>query len=139
MPTIETDRLLLRPMTMRDVEALQALVYSDPDATKYLPGGKAWSIDETRTLVSWWVGHWQARNFGVWAVTDKHSGDFLGDCGLMYMISAGHVVELMYALGKSAWGKGIATEAAHAAVRHAFETMGIARITAIAEPANAAS
>lgn len=139
MPEIETDRLLLRPITMQDVDALQAAVYADDEATRYLPGGKAWPLSETRSLVAWWVGHWQARNFGPFAVIDKQTGAFLGDAGLMYMISAGHVIELMYAFGRSAWGKGIATEAVRAAVRHGFETVGLTHITALADPANIAS
>jgi ribosomal-protein-alanine N-acetyltransferase len=139
MPQIETARLILRPITLRDLDRLQALVYGNDEATQYLPGGKAWSIAETQTLVSWWVSHWQSRGFGPWAVIEKDTGDFIGDCGLMYMVGAAHGIELMYAFGKESWGRGIATEAARAAVRHGFEAANVRRITALAEPANIGS
>jgi len=139
MPTIETARLTLRPIMMRDLESLQRLIYGDADATKYLPTGKPWPLGETQALVAWWVGQWQARKFGVWAVTETATGEFLGDCGLMYMPSTTHTIELMYSLRKSAWGKGYASEAAQAAVRHGFEQMGLEHIVALAVPENIGS
>lgn len=139
MPILETARLTLRPITMRDLDDLQRLIYGDVEATKYLPTRKPWPIGETQALVSWWVGQWQARNFGVWAVIETATGEFLGDCGLMYMPSVTHTIELMYAFGKSAWGKGYATESAQAAIRHGFDEIGLERIVALAEPENVGS
>jgi ribosomal-protein-alanine N-acetyltransferase len=58
---------------------------------------------------------------------------------MLYMPGVGHTIELMYALGKAAWGKGYATEAVRAAVRYAFEDAGIGHMVALAVPENTAS
>lgn len=136
---IETARLLLRPFTMRDLDDLHRVIYSDPQVTTYLPGGEPWPLCETRSLLAWWVAHWEDKGFGPWAVTDQTNGAFLGDCGLMYLPSAGHTVELLYALGRESWGKGYASEAARATLRYGFEQAGLKQITAVAVPENAGS
>jgi RimJ/RimL family protein N-acetyltransferase len=48
-------------------------------------------------------------------------------------------VELGFALARSAWGKGFATEAARALVDHAFRDLGIPLLQAFIDPGNAAS
>lgn len=48
-------------------------------------------------------------------------------------------VELLYALDRTAWGRGLATEAAGAALAYGFEVAGLGRIIGITRPANAAS
>jgi ribosomal-protein-alanine N-acetyltransferase len=140
---IETARLRLRPFTMRDLDNLHAVIYSDPQVTTYLPGGEPWPLCETRSLLAWWVAHWEDKGFGPWAVLDKMSDAFLGDCGLMLSLgvspSAGHAVELLYALGRESWGKGYASEAARAALRHGFEQAGLKQIVAVAVPENTGS
>jgi RimJ/RimL family protein N-acetyltransferase len=139
MITIETARLTLRPVTMRDLEAFQSTLYGDPEVTRYLPTGKPWPITETQALLAWMVGQWQGRGWGPWAIIERETSAFLGDCGMLYMPSVGHTIELMYALGKEAWGKGYATEAVHAAVRYSFEVAGVSHMVALAVPDNTAS
>jgi RimJ/RimL family protein N-acetyltransferase len=139
MITIETARLTLRPVNMRDLDDFQCALYGDPEVTRYLPSGKPWPITETQALLAWMVGQWLGRGWGPWAIIERDTGTFLGDCGMLYMPSVGHTIELMYALGRSAWGKGYATEAAHAAVRYGFEVAGVSHMVALAMPENTAS
>ncbi len=40
MPQLETDRLLLRPFTLDDVDAYYTAIRSDPDVMRYLPGSE---------------------------------------------------------------------------------------------------
>lgn len=136
---IETARLLLRPVTMRDLDDLHGVIYSDPQVTTYLPGGEPWPLCETRSLLAWWVAHWEDQGFGPWAVIEQASGAFLGDCGLVIMPGAEHPIELLYALGRKSWGRGYASEAARAALRCGFEQVGLTQITAVAVPENTAS
>jgi [ribosomal protein S5]-alanine N-acetyltransferase len=139
MTTIETARLTLRPVNMRDLDDFQGALYGDPHVTRYLPSGKPWPLNETQALLAWMVGQWLGRGWGPWAIIERNTGTFLGDCGMLYMPSVGHTIELMYALSKNAWGKGYATEAAHAAVRYGFEVAGVGHMVALAVPENTAS
>jgi len=82
--------------------------------------------------------HWSQRGCGVWAVTDKTTGQFIGHCGLNFMSEAGEV-EVLYALRQDSWGQGLATEAARASVRFGFEQADLARLIALAVPENIAS
>src|SRR3712207_9025606 len=45
-------------------------------------------------------------------------------------------IEVGYYLGRSAWGRGVATEAGEAALRHGFETLGLDTIVAVVRPEN---
>jgi ribosomal-protein-alanine N-acetyltransferase len=71
-------------------------------------------------------------------VTDKITGQFIGHCGLNFVLEAGEV-EVLYALRTDRWGQGIATEAARASVRFGFENANLVRLIALAVPENIAS
>jgi len=149
MPEIETRRLRLRPMTSGDLSPL-ARMFADPDVMKYLPTGESRSVEETQVELSYMVDHWQQRGFGVWAVTLKDTGEFVGYCGLQYLheepggVSAealrdGTDVEVVAGLAKPYWQQGIAPEATRAALRYGFETIRLDRIVAAIHPDNDAS
>lgn len=137
---LETERLILRPFTMADLNAHQAAVYGDSLVTQYLPGGAPWALHETATLLAYWIEHQERHGFAPWAVIEKQSGAHLGHCGLMHIPRAPDgAVELMYALAKPAWGVGYASEAAAASIRFGFETVGLDEIIAVAIPENESS
>lgn len=137
---VETARLILRPFSLADLQAHHQAVYSDPDVTRYLPGGAPWDLHETAILMTYWIEHRERYGFAPWAVTEKPSGDHLGHCGLMHIPGApDHPVELVYALAKASWGQGYASEAASASLRYAFEDLNLERIIALAMPENTAS
>ncbi len=137
---VETKRLILRPFALTDLPAHQLAVYGDPEVTKYLPGGAPWDLHETAILITYWVEHRDRYGFAPWAVIEKDGGNHVGHCGLMYIPGAQDgTIELMYALTRSTWGQGYATEAASASLRHGFESLGLERIVAIAMPENTVS
>lgn len=137
---LETPRLQLRPFAAEDL-AEHGRLYADPDVTRYLAGGP-YLGDAARLrserAVRRFVDHWQARGFGVWAVRDRASGAFLGQCGLNTIDDTGEV-EALWALARPAWGRGLATEAAGAALEWAFATAALPAVIAIAAPENIAS
>ncbi|MBI2526970.1 MAG: GNAT family N-acetyltransferase [Candidatus Rokubacteria bacterium] len=139
-----TRRLRLRPFTAEDAEA-HARLYADPEVTRYLGGASA--IAQTpgersaRTLEAF-VRHWAEHGFGVWAVLERESGRLIGQCGLKYLPVApvtAPEVEILYALERRCWGRGLATEAAGAALRHGFVTLRLPRIVAVTRPQHRAS
>ena len=138
MPTIETARLILRPFVAGDLLQYHTQIYSDPDVTRYLPGGVPRPIERTRAVLEFSIEHGEKHGFTLWAVIDKSSGQLIGQCGLLYMQNALDV-EIAYAFGKARWGQGYAAESGRACLRYGFESAGLSQIIAVAFPDNLAS
>jgi RimJ/RimL family protein N-acetyltransferase len=137
---LRTARLSLRPFTPADAADHLAL-YRDPEVTRWLRAGPflgAYAEERSREALARFVRHWGEQGFGVYAVRDAATGRFLGQCGLNIIAELGEV-EVLYAFERSAWGQGLATEAAGAALAHGFDTVGLPRIIAITHPQNTAS
>lgn len=136
---IETERLVLRPFTLDDADELHA-AWGDPASLRF---GGDWprpeTVEDTRRYLEPVIAGQEERGFAPWAVIEKATGDLIGDCGLFPADGIGPDVELAYGLRRDRWGRGYATEAAAACVRVAFEELGLERIVADADPANAAS
>ena len=140
MTVIQTARLTLRPFAAGDADAHAAL-YADPEVTRYLPGGpfapEEVAARSARSRARF-AEHWDAHGWGVWAVADRASGTLIGHCGLAHLPD-GTDVELLYALARAAWGRGLATEAGRAALDHGFGSVGLERIVAVTRPEHRAS
>ncbi len=128
---IETPRLALRPLALSDLEDLHPHV-SDPKLSKYL----SWSAHENRGVTEAWI---KACSDGlakgtdlVWAIViDGKASGCIGLGGITWTFRAWRIdrAELGYWLGIPYWGKGYMTEAAFAATRFGFETLGLHKIT----------
>jgi len=138
IPSIETARLLLRPFVAEDLDDYSRLIFADAEVMRYLPKRDLAPRARAERTLTIFTEHWSLYGFGVWAVTDKVTGDFLGHCGLGHVPEAGEI-EVLYALGRTYWGRGIASEAARASVRFGFETAQLTRLIALAVPANIGS
>jgi ribosomal-protein-alanine N-acetyltransferase len=137
---LRTPRLRLRPFTHADAPAHLAL-YQDPEVTRQLGGGPF--LDDqvaarSARAIDRFVRHWAEKGFGVFAVEDLATGRFLGQCGLNTIDELGEI-EVLYALERAAWGRGLATEAARAAVAYGFDEAGLERIVAVTRPEHARS
>ena len=136
---IETERLLLRPFTADDAEALHA-IWGDPAARRFggdWPGPE--TVADTRRYLEPILAGQAERGYASWAVVERETGRLIGDCGLFLADGVGPDVELAYGLAADVWGRGYATEAAAACVRAGFEQLGLERIVADVDPGNAAS
>jgi ribosomal-protein-alanine N-acetyltransferase len=132
----ETARLRLRPFAADDLDELDRL-FSDREVMRYI--GNGWfSREETAKLLDGMIGHWSRLGLGMWAMHDKKSGRFVGRCGIKPLADLPEI-ELGYTLHREFWGRGLATEASVAALRHGFETAKLSRIVAIARTENGAS
>jgi RimJ/RimL family protein N-acetyltransferase len=137
---IDTARLRLRPFTEVDGPAHLAL-YQDPEVTRQLGGGPFLGDQiavRSRRAVEKFVRHWAEKGFGVFAVEALGTGRFLGQCGLNTIDELGEV-EILYALERTAWGQGLATEAARAALGYGFDEIRLERIVAVTRPEHARS
>jgi RimJ/RimL family protein N-acetyltransferase len=134
---IETERLLLRPMTDADAEEMHE-VYGDPSTFQYIERGPAASVAETRERIAEKAAHQEAHGFALWAVVERASGRVVGDCGLQ-MLEGGPEVELGYKLARAVRGRGLAAEAGRACIVVGFDDLELERIVAVTHPDNVAS
>lgn len=141
MTTLATARLILRPFVPGDAET-HARLYGDPEVTRWLGDGP-WVGEaarvRSRTALERFAETWATHGWGVWAVTDRASGDVMGQCGLKPLVvdpGAAPEVEVLYAFERRYWGRGLASEAAGAALAHGFGPLALPRIIAVARPDN---
>ncbi len=138
IPEIETDRLLLRAWRNDDVEPMTA-INADPEIARWLG-----SIDASRTgeRIEYWMDHWRRHGFGLWAVEERASGSLIGRVGLVRhddWTASAHDAEIGWTLARSAWGRGLATEAAKAALGWAQSRPELRTIVSITLPDNVRS
>jgi ribosomal-protein-alanine N-acetyltransferase len=134
---IQTRRLIMRPFTMNDVDALHRL-WTDPQVRKYLWDDLVISREQAAEVVENSMASFAQRGFGLWAVFPKDKDELIGFCGFR-LFDDPPEVEILYGISPAHWGQGLATEAAQAMLRCGFDEHGFERIFAGADPPNAAS
>jgi ribosomal-protein-alanine N-acetyltransferase len=132
---IRTERLTIRPLRRSDLEAMHA-VYSDPEATRFIPGGVR-DRDRTCQRVAELIDHHDRHGVSKWAVALPHNGLLIGDCGLRFLPGR-QDLELGFHFARAYWGHGYATESASACLAWAL-TNRTERILAIVDPSHYAS
>lgn len=133
---IETHRLILRELTLDDVEDL-ARIYADPVVMKYYP--KLITTEETQYQIIRSINGYQQRGWGLWATIHKAERKLIGRCGLIpQIVDELSEIEIGYLLAKEYWGQGLATEAACAIRDYGF-AMGYSRLISLIAPGNMAS
>ncbi len=136
---IETERLILRRLTMDDLDALYAL-YRDPEVRTFFPEGTL-TYDETKEELEWIINVYYGQyGWGLWATIHKPTGAFIGRCGLLpWTIDGRHEVEVAYLLDRAYWRQGLATEAAQAIVHYAFTQLHLSRLICLIDAEHPAS
>lgn len=137
IPTIQTQRLILRGWAEDDVEPMHRLL-QDPDVVRYIGDRRVPTLPEVWRAVATWIGHWVLRGYGLWAVEERDTGALVGRIGLLNPPDWPGV-EVAYTLGKEWWGQGYATEGAAAARDWGFRHLEVDELISLIDPANAAS
>ncbi len=133
---LRTPRLLLRQWREEDLAPFAAL-NDDPAVMEHFPARIPRAASDT--ILGRSRAQFEERGFGLWAVEVPGRADFIGFTGLTVPRFTAHFtpcVEVGWRLARAHWGQGYATEAASAALRHGFETVGLAEIVSFTVPAN---
>ena len=127
---LETDRLILRPYTVEDAQAMYDHWAKDPDVTKYLTWPPHESAEATRMLLENWTANYEQPDYYQWAIELKEIGSPIGGISVVECREIVDEAVIGYCLGKNWWGKGLMPEAAKAVVSFLFEEVGCNRISA---------
>lgn len=138
MEEIETERLILRRMEMRDARDLFA--YScDEEVARYVLWEAQKNVSESRTYIKFMLRKYRAGDPASWCIVRKDEGRVVGTIGYMWYQSENNAAEVGYSLARDCWNQGYMTEALRAVLRYSFEKMTINRIEAQHEVGNPAS
>ena len=113
---IETARLRLTPATEGDVDVLHG-IWTDPDVRHYLWDDIVIDRDVAAAVVAHSVTDWRERGYGLWLIAELASDAIAGFVGFRTADERPEP-ELVFGLLPAYWGRGYATEAAQAALRH---------------------
>jgi len=138
LPAFETERLLIRPRSLADLEDCLAMD-RDPLVTRFVPG--PWSEPEQhRAFVLDRMERAYPDGLGYWSVVDrKGPATFLGWVLLLPYNAVRDEVEIGWRFTRGSWGRGYATEASSVVLEHAFRGVGLELVVADIDPLNVAS
>lgn len=138
MREIETQRLLLRPLTSADAGFLHQL-YSDARVMRWITG-KPRTRTETEERLDAHLRQHESFGFGLCAALDQRDRQFVGRCGLEPREeSNGMAGELAWMFSPVVWGQGYGTESAAALVEYGLTELKLNRVYATADHKNKAS
>ncbi|MEC7899546.1 MAG: GNAT family N-acetyltransferase [Actinomycetota bacterium] len=135
-PTLETENLILRPFKDDDVDDYFGVLDS-PEVRRWLHIPESLDRSDAWQQMAWFVGQWELRGTGHWALEEKKSGQFVGRAGLHRPERHDWPgVEVGWLLHPDYWGRGYATEAGAAAVRYGFEDLQVDKLFSCILPEN---
>lgn len=137
IPVITTARLKLEPFTAADIPALAAIL-AEPEVTKNITANGSTPERCLASAASRIERHnrsWAAQPYGVWAVKAREGsgappGDLLGWCGFAPP-DIGDDPEILYGYAPRCWGRGLAQEAARAAIGWLFAETAEGGVSAV--------
>jgi len=138
-PTLETERLILRPYRREDFANIFEL-WSDPRTVR-LMGMKPMTEEDAWGKFQRSVGAWHVNGFGMWVAEEKGTGRFLGELGFIAAKRAlepsiHDYPEVGWSFMADVHGRGYATEALAAVLAWGEDHIGRRRYAAIIAPEN---
>jgi RimJ/RimL family protein N-acetyltransferase len=134
IPTLRTERLILRAPDLSDLDGMAAFYASDH--SRFVGGPM--SRELTWRVLAQEAGHWHLKGFGRWSVIEKTSQSWIGTVGLWHPLGFPEQ-ELGWDIAEHVTGRGYATEAAHVARAYAYETLGWTTLISLIADGNDAS
>jgi [ribosomal protein S5]-alanine N-acetyltransferase len=127
LPTIETERLLLRKIIFSDVADIFEYA-SDPKVSEYTMWSTHDSIEDSKFFVKSLIKMYKRRELVDWGIVHKSDNKFIGTCGYVEWSMTHSRAEIGYALSRKYWGAGYMSEAVSAAMEFGFREMLLNKI-----------
>lgn len=129
IPSFETERIILRKITMDDLEDMFEYG-SDEEVSKYVTWDRHKTTNDTKEFIEFVLGRYENGELAPWGIELKENGKIIGTVDFVSWLPHHNNAEIGYVLSKPYWGKGITTEAANELIRFGFEKMDLVRIQA---------
>jgi ribosomal-protein-alanine N-acetyltransferase len=141
--TLETKRLLLRPLELSDAEAFFAMD-NNPNVHKYLWQQPTQKVSEIIKVIEMVQKQYEDNGIGRFATILKETGEFIGWTGIKFVndhIENGNTnfYDYGYRLDEKFWNEGYATEASLVWLEYGFNQMKIEKMNAYTHAENGAS
>lgn len=133
----ETARLLLCRWQPEDWRSLRP-VTNDSDVLRFINYGVPWTDDQRQRFVNKQCRQYEQLGHCYWKLLDCATHRLIGFCGVQPLLDSAET-EIGWWLAKDCWGRGLASEAARAALDDAFTRSGLQRVVALAMPDHRAS
>ena len=138
MPDLQTPRLVLRKLQMRD--AGDIFRYSrDTEVARHVLWEAHRSIGDSRAYLRYMLRKYRSHESASWGIELMENRRIIGTIGFMWIQSDNAAAEVGYSLSRDFWNYGIMTEARRAVIAHGFGSMNLNRIEAQHETTNPAS
>ncbi len=138
IPQIETRRLLLREANSGDAGALYD-IYSREAVVRYWDHPAWRQMSQADDLIKSVLDGFVAYEVFAWCITLRESGEVIGTCDLFDYSAEHRTAEIGYAFHPDRWGQGYAVELLPPLLAFGFDSLGLNRIHAEADPRNIAS
>lgn len=139
MRILETERLFLRTFQEKDVESLIA-INQDQKVMQFFPAVP--TQEETIVFIDKIISHQEEKNFSLYAVEIKNTGEMIGFVGLFTATFEAHftpAIEIGWRLSSKHWNQGYATEAAKAVLEYAFKKLNLDEVVSFTSVLNKSS
>lgn len=138
MPDIETPRLRLRKLTMRDAHDIYH--YSrDPEVARHVLWEAHRNMAESRNYLRFMLRKYRMQEPASWGIEYVQTGEIIGTIGYMWINRDNASAEIGYSLSRDFWNRGIMTEALKALIVYSFNNLNLNRVEAQHEITNPAS
>ena len=138
MPTLETERLILRRIIMKDAQ--DSFEYSkDAEVARHVLWNAQKELSEAKEYCRFMMKRYRQDLPSSWGIIDKTTGRLVGTIGYMEYREEHGSVEVGYSLARWMWNSGYMTEALRRVIAYTFEAMDVNRIEAQHELTNPSS
>ncbi|MFZ7824263.1 GNAT family N-acetyltransferase [Priestia sp. 40] len=129
LPKLETERLILRKITLDDVEDMYSYC-SNEEVSKYVTWETHQALDDTINFVKFVLNQYENGKIAPWAIEYKENGKLIGTIDFISWHIEHNIAEIGYIISKDYWGNGIATEAVSEVIKFGFNHMDLIRVQA---------
>jgi ribosomal-protein-alanine N-acetyltransferase len=134
---LETPRLILREMTMDDLDFIASMM-AHPEVNHFYE--RRFSRAESETWLERQLDRYRRDGKGLWLVIERATGDPVGQVGLAWQdVDGERHPEIGWLLDRRYWGRGFATEAGAATRDAAFADWGYDHVISLIRPVNVQS
>lgn len=133
---IETERLILRPFVLEDIEPAFRNWTSDQRVTEFLRWKAHQDSSVTENVLKEWIENYKCDSFYQWAIVLKETEEPIGTISVVSMDEKIGMVHIGYCIGSKWWNRGYTSEAFSSIIPFFFHELKVRRIESQHDPNN---